>query len=371
MIPVYSPFLNDQVRRYVLDCVDSGWISSLGKYVGEFERAFARFCDAPHGVATSSGTAALHLALVVLGIGPGDEVLLPSLTFVATANAIRYVGAKPVFVEADPATWCMDPADVGRRITSRTRAVIAVHLYGHPVDMNPLLALAREYDIRVVEDAAEAHGARYSGRPVGALGDVGCFSFYGNKIITTGEGGMFITKDPTMAGRARFLRDHAMDPERRYWHPEVGFNYRMTNIQAAIGCAQMERIDEILARKRRIAQQYADELRGVPGLTPAPCAPWAESVYWMYSVVVENGFGVERDQVMADLRARGIDTRPFFVPIHHLPPYRSGVTLPVSDNLAARGINLPSGTGLTEDEIRTVAAALRAIQRGAGGTRLR
>lgn len=364
MIPVYAPFLDDRIRRYVLDCVESGWISSLGKYVGEFEGAFARFCGAPHGVATSSGTSALHLALVVLGIGPGDEVLLPSLTFVAPANAVRYVGARPVFVEADLATWCMDPVDLRRRISSRTRAVIAVHLYGHPVDMDPVLTTAREHGIRVVEDAAEAHGARYRGRRVGALGDVGCFSFYGNKIITTGEGGMLITKDAELAKRARFLRDHAMAPERRYWHPEVGFNYRMTNIQAAIGCAQMERLDEILARKRRIARQYAEELRGVPGLTLAPCAPWAESVYWMYSVLVEDSFGMEPDQVVAELRARGIDTRPFFVPIHHLPPYRSGATLPVSERLAARGINLPSGTGLTEEEIGAVTAALSAIGKG-------
>jgi perosamine synthetase len=363
---VYSPFLDDRARRYVLDCLESGWISSLGKYVGEFESTFARFCGAPYGVSTSNGTSALHLALVVLGIGRGDEVLLPSLTFVAPANAVRYVGAEPVFVEADPATWCMDPADVRRRVTPRTRAIIAVHLYGHPVDMDRLQETAREHGLRVIEDAAEAHGACYRGRPVGALGDVGCFSFYGNKIVTTGEGGMLVTKDAALAERARFLRDHAMDPHRRYWHPEVGFNYRMTNIQAAIGCAQMERIDEILARKRRIAAQYAEELRGVPGLTLAPCAPWAESVYWMYSVVVEDGFGLERDRVIAELRARGIDTRPFFIPLHQLPPYRSGLPLPVSDHLAARGINLPSGTGLTEDEIRAVTAALHAIAKGGG-----
>jgi perosamine synthetase len=369
MIPVYSPFLDDQVRRYVLDCLDSGWISSLGKYVGEFETAFARFCGAPYGVATSSGTSALHLALVVLGIGHADEVLLPSLTFVATANAVRYVGAQPVFVEADPATWCMDPADVRRRITPRTRAVIAVHLYGHPVDMDPLLAMAHEHGLRIVEDAAEAHGARYRGRQVGALGDVGCFSFYGNKIVTTGEGGMLVTMDAAVAERARLLRDHAMDPKRRYWHPEVGFNYRMTNIQAAIGCAQMERIDEILASKRRIARQYADQLREVSGLTLAPCAPWAESVYWMYSVLVEDGFGMTRDQVMAELRTHGIDTRPFFVPMHRLPPYRSSVPLPVSDRLAARGINLPSGSGLTEEEVRTVTAALRGMSGARGKQR--
>jgi perosamine synthetase len=364
VIPVFAPWLSENVRRYVLDCVDSGWISSLGEYVGRFEREFAAFCEARHAVATSNGTTALHLALVTLGIGPGDEVLVPDLTFVATANAVRYSGAMPVFVDADPITWTLDPADARRKVTARTRAIVPVHLYGHPADLDPLLELARTHDLRVVEDAAEAHGARYKGRRVGALGHVGVFSFYGNKIITTGEGGMVVTNDPALAERAAFLRDHAMDPKRRYYHPEVGFNYRMTNIQAAIGCAQLEQAEPILARRKTIGAAYEAGLAGIPGLRRPPAEPWAESVYWMYSVLVEPGFGRDRDDVRDGLWARGVDSRPFFVPLHELPPYRMDIPFPVATALGRTGINLPSGTGLTAEEIQTVCQALRELAGG-------
>jgi perosamine synthetase len=363
MIPVFAPWLSENVRRYVLDCVDSGWISSLGHYVQRFERDFATFCEARAGVATSNGTTALHLCLVTLGIGPGDEVLVPDLTFVSTANVVRYTGATPVLVDAERGTWGMDPADARRKVTSRTRAIIPVHLYGHPVDMAPLLALAAEHGLDVVEDAAEAHGARYRGRRVGALGRIGAFSFYGNKIITTGEGGIVVTNDPALAERASFLRDHAMDPQRRYYHPEIGFNYRMTNVQAAIGCAQLEQADAILARRKEIAAAYEAGLAGVPGLTPPPAQPWAENVYWMYSVLVEPAFGLDREEVRAGLRERGIDSRPFFVPLHELPPYRQDPPGPVSSVLAAKGINLPSGTGLRPEEIAQVCRALRELAR--------
>ncbi len=361
MIPVFAPWLSENVRRYVLDCVESGWISSLGEYVGRFERDFARFCEAQHAVATSNGTTALHLALVTLGLGPGDEVLVPDLTFVATANAVRYTGATPVFVDADPGTWTLDPADARRKLTGRTRAIVPVHLYGHPVDLDPLLALARSHGLEVVEDAAEAHGARYKGRRVGALGHLGAFSFYGNKIITTGEGGMVVTNDPALAERAAFLRDHAMDPKRRYYHPEVGFNYRMTNIQAAIGCAQLEQAEAILGRRKAIAAAYEAGLADLPGLTRPPAQAWAENVYWMYSVLVEPAFGRDRDAVREGLRARGIDSRPFFVPIHELPPYRSEAPFPVASRLARTGLNLPSGTGLGHEEIALVCRALHEL----------
>lgn len=363
MIPVFAPWLSENVRRYVLDCVDSGWISSLGEYVGRFERDFAAFCEARRAVATSNGTTALHLALVALGIGAGDEVLVPDLTFVATANAVRYTGATPVLVDADPVTWTLDPADARRKVTPRTRAIVPVHIYGHPVDLDPLLELARAHDLRVVEDAAEAHGARYRGRRVGALGHAGVFSFYGNKIITTGEGGMVVTNDPALAERAAFLRDHAMDPKRRYYHPEIGFNYRMTNLQAAIGCAQLEQVESILVRRKTIAAAYEAGLSGVPGLRRPPAEPWAESVYWMYSVLVEPGFGRDRDAVRDGLRARGVDSRPFFVPLHELPPYRTEASFPVATALGRTGINLPSGTGLTAAEIQTVCHALRELAR--------
>jgi perosamine synthetase len=361
MIPVFAPWLSDNVRRYVLDCVDTGWISSLGEYVKRFERDFATFCEARHAVATSNGTTALHLCLATLGIGPGDEVLIPDLTFIATANVVRFTGATPVLVDSEPRTWNIDPVDARRKVTSRTRAIIPVHLYGHPVDMDPLLALAAEHRLEIVEDAAEAHGARYKGRRVGAIGRIGAFSFYGNKIITTGEGGAVVTNDPALAERAAFLRDHAMDPRRRYYHPEVGFNYRMTNIQAAIGCAQVEQADAILARRKAIAVAYRAGLAGIRGLTPPPAEPWAETVYWMYSVLIEPTFGRSRADVMTGLRARGVDSRPFFVPLHEMPPDRLDAPFPVATSLGARGINLPSGTGLQLEEIATVCDALRAL----------
>lgn len=364
MIPVYEPFLDDNVRKYVLDCVESGWISSLGEYVGRFEGAFSRYCGVPHGVGTSNGTTALHLALKVLSVGPGDEVVVPGLTFVASANAVHYTGASPIFVDVDPKSWCMDLDDVRRKLTSRTRAIMAVHLYGHPVDVDPLMELARAHALWVVEDAAEAHGATYKGRRVGGLGHVGCFSFYGNKIITTGEGGMLVTADPHLAERAAFLRDHAMDPHRRYWHSEVGFNYRMTNIQAAIGCAQLERIEEILERKRRIAELYNQGLAGIPGLVLPSRAAWAGHVYWMYSVLVEDAFGMDRDRVIAALRDRGVDSRPFFVPLHELPPYRAGydLHLPVAEALSRGGLNLPSGPRLSREQVAFICQMLRELQ---------
>lgn len=363
MIPVFEPWLSEQVRRYVLDCVESGWISSLGEYVPRFERAFSRFCGTAHGVATANGTTALHLALATLGIGPGDEVLVPDLTFVATANAVRYTGATPVLVDVDPATWGMDPDQTRRKLTPRAKAILPVHLYGHPVDMDPLLDLARRYGLWVVEDAAEAHGARYKGRRVGGLGHLGCFSFYGNKIVTTGEGGMVVTDDPALAEQLAFLRDHAMDPKRRYYHPTVGFNYRMTNIQAAIGCAQLEAIDEILDRRRRIAEAYAGGLQDIPGLGLQPRADWAEPVCWMASVLIEEGFGRDRGEVIAGLRERGVDSRPFFVPLHELPPYRAEARYPVAEALGRRGLNLPSGTRLTPEAIQTVCGAVRELAR--------
>jgi len=361
VIPVFEPWLSENVRRYVLDCVESGWISSLGEYVPRFEQAFSRFCGTAHGVATANGTTAIHLALAVLGIGPGDEVLVPDLTFVATANAVRYTGATPVLVDVDPRSWGMDPARAREKLTPRTKAILPVHLYGHPVDMDPILELARRHGLRVVEDAAEAHGARYKGRPVGGLGDLGCFSFYGNKIVTTGEGGMVVTDDPALAEQLAFFRDHAMDGKRRYYHPAVGFNYRMTNVQAAIGCAQLEAIDEILARRRRIAEAYARGLDGIPGLALQPRAGWAEPVCWMFSALVEEAFGLDRAEVIAGLRERGVDSRPFFVPLHELPPYRDEGPYPVAEALGRTGINLPSGNRLTPEAIETVCRALREL----------
>ena len=360
-IPVFTPWLARSARDNVLECIDTGMLSSLGPFVRRFEQGFGGLCGASHAVAVSNGTNALHLALAAAKIGPGDEVIVPALTFVAPASAVTYTGARPIFADVTPETWTIDVRDVRRRLTPRTRAIIAVHLYGHPADMDPLLEIARERDLLLIEDAAEAHGARYKGRVVGAIGDVGCFSFYGNKLISTGEGGMLVTNDASLAARAALLRDHAMAPNRYYFHAEVGFNYRMTNLQAAVGCAQLEDFETILARKREITCQYATRLSGVRGLSLPKQAAWAESVYWMYSVLVEPEFGRTRDDVMAALREQGIDTRPFFVPLNLLPVYPAQDACPVAEEVARKGINLPSGPTLTTAEIDQVCAALAGL----------
>lgn len=362
-IPVYTPLLDGREEKYVLDAVRSGWISSLGSYVTRFEQAFARFCGVQHAVSVSNGTVALHLALHALGVGPGDEVIVPSLTFVATANAVHYTGATPVFADVDPATWCIDPEDVERRITSRTRAILPVHLYGHPAPMPALQELADKHHLLLIEDAAEAHGAAIHGRRVGGWGRIAAFSFYANKIITTGEGGMLTTDDEALAARCRTLRDHAMPPHRRYWHEEVGFNYRMTNLQAAVGVAQMERIERFLARKREIAARYREQLAGVPGVTFAAERPGYTNVYWMVSILVEPPYALSRDELISALRERGIDSRPFFHPMDTLPPYRSDAPRPVALHLSRCGLNLPSSPALTDAQIDYICDVLCALGR--------
>jgi perosamine synthetase len=366
MIPVAEPVLDGKELEYVADCIRSGWVSSLGAYVRRFEREFAAYCGVRFGVATHNGTVALHLALVALGIGPGDEVILPTLTFVATANAVVYTGATPVFVDSEPDTWNIDPEAVAQAITSRTRAIIAVHLYGHPADMAPLRLLADQHGLTLIEDAAEAHGARYQGRRTGSLGDVAVFSFFGNKIVTTGEGGMVLTDDAALAERCFFLENQARHKENPYWHPEIGYNYRMTNIQAALGVAQLERIEEFIAVRLRNAAHYERRLVEMPGLSLPPCAEWAENVYWMYTVRVEDSYGTDRDTLMARLRQRGIETRPVFYPIHTLPMYSSPQgshrqRFPIAEELGRKGINLPSGAALTPEQVDLVCDALREL----------
>lgn len=358
-IPVAEPSLTGNELAYVTDCVTSSWISSIGAYIPRFENEFARFCGVKHGIATSNGTTALHLALAICGIGAGDEVIVPSLTFVATANAVVYTGATPVFVDSEPRTWNIDPDDVARKITPRTKAIIPVHLYGHPANMDAINDLARAHNLFVIEDAAEAHGAEYKGRRTGALAHIGAFSFYGNKIVTTGEGGMLTTDDDALAEKARWLRDHGMSATDRYWHPVIGFNYRLTNIQAALGVAQMEQIDQFIARKRAIAQRYTELLAGVRGLTLPPEESWARSVYWMYSVLIGDDARCSRDQVMAHLKARRIDSRPFFHPIHVMPPYATGQSLPIAERLSKQGINLPSSVTLSDTDIERITHVLK------------
>ena len=358
-IPVAEPLLGQEELELVADCVRSGWISSKGEYIGRFEEEFARYCGCKYGVAVHNGTVALHLALVALGVGPGDEVIMPDLTFIATANAVIYTGAKPVYVDVHPRYWCMDPEKVEERITDRTKAIIPVHLYGHPCDMDAIRDIAEDHGLYVVEDAAEAHGAEYKGRKVGSLSDVACFSFYGNKIITTGEGGMCVTDNEELAEKMRLLRNHGMDPNRRYWHIMVGFNYRMTNIQAAIGLAQLKKLDKFIEVKRRNARLYSSLLEDVKGIVLPPEEPWAKSVYWLYSILIEDDFGMSRDELMRFLEEHGVETRPFFNPIHIMPPYRTGESFPVTERLARTGINLPSSVKLTEEEIEYVANLIR------------
>jgi len=364
MIPVCEPLLGGKELEYVSDCLKTNWISSAGKYIGEFEKGFAAYCGVKHGIATTSGTTALHLALAALGIGNGDEVIIPTFTMAACAFSVIYTGAKPVLVDSEPETWNMDVAQIERKITTRTKAIMPVHIYGHPCEMDQIMDIARKHRLYVVEDAAEAHGATYKGKMAGGIGDVGCFSFYANKIITTGEGGMIVTSDEKVADRARRFKDQAFSRERRFLHTDIGFNYRMTNIQAAIGLAQLENIDRFVEMRRKNAQLYNRLLKGVPGVTLPVEKKWAKNVYWMYSIVIENEFGMSRDDLMAFLRQKGVDTRTFFIPMNVQPAFKNmglfeGEHYPVSEMLAERGLYLPSGSGLTEEQISTVCEAVR------------
>ena len=366
-IPVCEPAMGGNELKYLANCIETNWISSKGHFVVEFEEKFSRFCNAEHGIATSSGTTALHLALVALGIGKGDEVIMPTLTMIATANPVIFSGATPVFVDSEPITYNIDVGEIEAKITDKTRAIMPVHIYGHPVDMDPLLEIAEKHNLYVIEDAAEAHGAEYKKKTVGCLGDVGCFSFYTNKIITTGEGGMVVTNNDEIADRLNSLRDLAHSKEKRYLHYEIGFNYRMTNLQAAIGLAQMEKIHEYVVARRNNANLYNSLLKDLKGVTLPPETSWAKNIYWLYSILVEDDFGVERDQLIGALEEKGIETRPFFIPMHQQPVFRSmGLVhgkFPVADELYRKGLCLPSGSSLKECDIRYVCSAIGEIQR--------
>jgi perosamine synthetase len=365
-IPISNPSFNGNELAYVTECVQSSWISSTGRFIGAFEQGFADFVSAQHCVATNNGTTAIHLALAALGIGPGDEVIVPSLTYIATANAVRYCGATPVLGDVDEDTYNMDAEAVRAKLTERTRAVIPVHLYGHPADMDAINEVAATVNAYVVEDAAEAHGARYKGRPVGSLGTCATFSFYGNKIITTGEGGCVTTSDPELTGRLRLYRGQGMDPDRRYWFPIVGFNYRMTNVAAALGLAQLEQIDDFLAARRRLFDAYQERLSGEDLLVLPRVQPWAEPVNWIYTVRLRDT-SIDRDDVMLALAAEGIETRPVFYPLHVMPPYREADgTYPVSELLGATGISLPTHLGLTSADVDRVCERLIAAVHAPG-----
>lgn len=361
-ISVAEPKLSGREREYVLDCIDSTWISSNGKYITAFEESFAKFCGAKHAIATNNGTTALHLALVAMGLQPGDEVLIPTVTYIATANAVRYCGATPVLVDVCPGTMNIDPADLKRHITPKTKGIIPVHLYGHPAEMGPIMEFAKAHGLFVLEDAAEAHGAEYLGQRVSAFGDCSTFSFFGNKIVTTGEGGMVTTDDDELAAKLRLYRGQGMDPNRRYWFPVVGYNYRMTNIQAAIGLAQMENIDQALAERQRLAGWYDEALAPLADRIMLPeQAAWAKQVYWMYNIFLRDGGEARRDAVMRALNEMGIETRPVFYPMHILPPYEQPSTFPVADLWAQRGINLPTHQMLTQNDVLRIARSLEHV----------
>jgi perosamine synthetase len=375
MIPVNEPLLGKREEELVLECLRTGWISSAGKFIDEFEERWAAYCGKRYGIAVTSGTAALQTALASVGLNPGDEVIVPTFTIISCVLAVIYNGGVPILVDSDPRTWCMNVEQVKDKISGKTRAIMPVHIYGHPVDMDPLLNLAEKHGLAVIEDAAEAHGAEYlSGRNTtnsvwrrcGSFGDLSCFSFYANKLISTGEGGMVLTDDAALANRVRSLRNLCFQPDRRFLHEEIGFNFRLTNLQAALGVAQLERIDEIVARKRWLGKTYDHLLKGIDGLELPPEEPWARNVYWMYGVVLPEKIGMDASQFAQRLQQREIETRPFFLGMHEQPVlHKRGLfvkeSYPIAERLARRGLYLPSGLALTEEQLTVVCEAVREV----------
>jgi perosamine synthetase len=374
LIAVNEPRLDGRELEYVTECLKSGWISSAGRFIAAFEESWAAYCGRRYGVAVCNGTAALQLAVAALDLTPGDEVIMPSFTIISCAMAVVYQGGVPVLVDSDPVTWGMDVSQVEARITPRTRAIMPVHIYGHPVDMDPLLELAEQHGLAIIEDAAEAHGAEYLSkrgsepiwRRCGSFGDLSCFSFFANKVVTSGEGGMVVTDDEALAKRLGRLRNLAFIPERRFLHEELGFNFRMTNVQAAIGLAQVERIDDTVARKRRIGARYLEGLAFVPGIRLQPEQPWARSVWWMNGLVLDPSTSHTAETLARSLAELGIETRPFFLGMDRQPALRArgwfeGESYPVADELAEMGLYLPSGVALTEAQQSTVIAAVKQV----------
>jgi perosamine synthetase len=373
MIPVNEPLLGQLELEYVSECVRTGWISSAGRFIEEFEEKWASYCCRRHGIAVSNGTAALQVAAACLGLKPGDEVIMPTFTIISCALAVVYSGGVPVLVDCDPRTWCMDVDQAKSKITECTRAIMPVHIYGHPVDMDPILELAESHGLAIIEDAAEVHGAEYlSGRSTtqprwrrcGSFGTLSCFSFYANKLVTTGEGGMVLTDDPKLAEKLRSLRNLCFHGDRRFHHEELGFNFRLTNLQAALGLAQLDRMEEIVARKRWIGREYNERLAGLKGLQLPVEESWARNVYWMYGVVLDEELGIDATVFGQRLKQRGIETRPFFLGLHEQPVFhRRGLFLqeryPVTERIARQGLYLPSGLALTAEQLTEVCGAVR------------
>ena len=362
MIPVSEPLLDGNEERYLSECVRTGWISSEGPFVRKLEERFAASVGRKHGIAVCNGSVALDVAIAALGLGPGDEVILPSFTIISCAAAVVRAGATPVLIDCEGDTWNATADRIADRITPRTKAIMVVHIYGLPVDMDPVFELARRHRLKIIEDAAEMHGQTYNGRPCGSLGDISTFSFYPNKLVTTGEGGMVLTDDSVVAERCRALRNLCFQPGKRFVHEELGWNFRMSNLQAAVGVAQLERLDEFVLRKRRIGAAYQERLRDIPGLQlPVARTAYAENIYWVFGVVLDEDVPFDAAEGMKRLAERGIGTRPFFWPMHEQPVLRrmglfAGETYPNAERLARRGFYLPSGLPLTDPQIEEVAA---------------
>lgn len=366
MIPVNEPLIREKELLYVTECLKTGWISSEGRFIHEFEEKWAAYCGMRYGIAVCNGTVALQVAIGCLDLKPGDEVIMPTFTIISCALAVIYNDAKPVLVDSEPRTWTMDISKIEKKITERTRAIMPVHIYGHPCEMAPIWELAKKYNLIIIEDAAEAHGAEYKGKKCGSLGDLSCFSFYANKIITTGEGGMVLTNNEEYAEKARSLRNLCFRKDRRFYHTELGNNFRLTNLQAAIGLAQLERIDELVWKKRWIGHSYNERLEDISGFTLPIEELWAKNVYWMYGIVLDGNIGCDAVRFAKKLKEKGIDTRPFFLGMHEQPVfYKMNLFkdehYPVAERIAKQGLYLPSGLTLTERDIDEVVRAVREV----------
>ncbi len=365
--PVNEPLLDGNEKKYLFECIETGWISSEGPFVKQFEEQFAVRVGRKHGIAVSNGSVALDTAIAALEIGQGDEVILPTFTIISCAAAIVRAGAVPIVVDCDPVTWNMNVNLIEAKITPRTKAIMVVHIYGLPVDMEPVLALADKYGLQIIEDAAEMHGQTYKGRPCGSFGAISTFSFYPNKHITTGEGGMLLTDDDKLAERCRSLRNLCFQPQKRFVHEELGWNFRMTNLQAAVGVAQLERLDEFVARKRHMGQRYTELLSDIPSLQlPRSQTDYADNIYWVYGLILNNEVPLDTQEVMQHLAKYKIGTRPFFWCMHEQPIFQKmglfdGVSCPVAEKIARRGFYIPSGMALKDEQIEQVAKVLHEL----------
>jgi perosamine synthetase len=366
MIPVNEPLLDGNEKKYLNQCLDEGWVSSEGPFVTRFEKEFSAYLGLKHGIALCNGTAALETAVAAAGIGKGDEVIMPTFTIISCAIGILRLGGKPVLVDSEPETWNMDTGQIEVKITKKTRAVMPVHIYGHPVDMGPVMALAKKYNLKVIEDAAEVHGAEYKGQKAGGIGDIGCFSFYANKIVTSGEGGMVVTGNEEMASKAAAYRNLCFKPEKRFYHTELGYNFRMTNLQAALALAQLEKIDEHIKIKRQNAADYTQMLADIASIKLPVEKEWAKNVYWMYGIELRDGAKMDNGELALKLKDKGVATRPFFIGMHEQPVFHKmglfkNERYPVAERLARKGLYLPSGLALRKEQLETVCRALHEI----------